>query len=267
MKKFIPALLVLSALSLPAAVRAQDMPQGWTANAGAGVIYSPAYTGSDHYQLSVVPDIGVKYEDKFFASVRDGVGYNAINTGNLRAGPIARYDFGRDDDGKKGFRVSGDKADRINGMGDVDGAPELGGFVAYDMTESLTAKGEVRQAIGGHEGVVGDLGIDYHTQVGGFDRPVYFNAGPRMKLASEDYMDEYFGVNAGQSARTGLGAYDPDGGIVSYGVGASVTVPLTERIRATTFAGYDRLGDEAGDSSIVESKNQGTIGVSAGYAF
>lgn len=266
MKKLIPALL-FTALFAPSVSHAQSMPEGWTANASAGVVYAPAYTGSDHYQLSVVPDLSVKYEDKFFAGVREGVGYNVINTENLRAGPIARYDFGRDDDGERFLRLSGDKADRIDGMGDVDGAPELGGFVAYDINQALTAKGELRQAVGGHEGLVGDLGLDYHTQVGGFDRPVYFRAGPRMKIASEDYQDAYFGVDAGQSARTGLGVYDPDGGIVSYGVGASVTVPVTERIRATTFAGYDRLGDESGDSPIVESKNQAAIGASIGYAF
>lgn len=249
------------------AAHAEGLPQGWTADAGAGVVYSPAYTGSDHYQLSAVPDISVKYEDKFFAGTRDGIGYNAVNTPTLRAGPIARYDWGRDDDGKKWLRLSGDKDDRLNGLGDVDGTPELGGFVSYDMTPSVNANAELRQGIGGHEGLVGDLGLDYHTQVGGFDRPVYFKAGPRMKLASEDYMDEYFGVSSGQSARTGLGAYDPEGGIVSYGVGASVTVPVTERVRTTAFAGYDRLGEEPGDSSIVESRNQGMLGISAGYAF
>ena len=265
MNKIIPALLLSFALC--GAASAQDMPPGWTANAGAGVMYSPAYVGSDHYQLSAVPDVSVKYEDKFFAGVRDGVGYNVVNQNGLRAGPIARYDFGRDDDGDKFLRLSGDKADRINGMGDVDGAPELGGFVAYDINEAITAKGEVRQAIGGHEGLVGDLSADYHTQIGGLPMPVYFSAGPRMKIASEDYQDEYFGVDAGQSARTGLGTYDPDGGIVSYGVGTSLTVPLTERIRTTAFAGYDRLGEESGDSPIVESRNQGTIGASIGYAF
>jgi len=266
MKKLIPALL-LTALFAPQLVHAQDLPAGWTANAGAGVVYAPAYVGSDHYQLSAVPDLSVKYEDKFFAGVREGIGYNAINTENLRAGPIAKYDFGRDDDGDRFLRLSGDKGDRINGMGDVDGAPELGGFVAYDINPSLTAEAELRQAIGGHEGMVGDVSLDYKTQVGGFDRPIYFTAGPRMKFASEDYQDEYFGVNAGQSARTGLGTYDPDGGIVSYGVGTSVTVPITERIRTTAFAGYDRLGEESGDSPIVESKNQGMVGAMVGYAF
>jgi MipA family protein len=271
MKSYIRLGALLAALIAPAFAHAQDMAPGWEATAGAGVMVAPAYTGADEYQLSAVPDISVKYEDKFFASVHDGVGYNVVNTtGGLRAGPIARYDWGRDEDGERFLRLSGDKSDDLRGLGDVDGAPELGGFVAYDITPSLTAEGEIRQAIGGHEGLVSDMGVNYHTQLGGFPMPVYFSAGPRMKLASADYNEAYFGIDAGQSTASGMPAYTPDGGVVSYGFGSSVTVPVSKRIRTTAFAGYDRLGDEPGDSPLVEdrgSRNQGMVGLSVGYAF
>ncbi len=264
------ALTLFALFLFPAAAGAQSLPEGWSATAGVGAVYAPAYSGSDDYQLNAVPDVSVKYEDKFEASIVNGVRYNLVRYNGITAGPIARYDFGRDDDGDGFLRMAGDKTDDLRGMGDVDGAPELGGFIDYEIIPSINAELEVRQAIGGHEGLVGDLGVNYATEVGGFDRPVYFKAGPRMKVASSDYTEAYYGVDAGQSARTGLSQYKPDGGVVSYGVGASVTVPVTERIRATAFAGYDRLGKEAADSPLVEdrgSANQGTMGAVVGYAF
>lgn len=264
------SLTLMAAALAGTAANAQSLPDGWTATAGAGAIYAPAYQGSDDYQLSLVPDVSVKYREDFEASVHKGVRYNLVNYNGLRAGPIARYDFGRDEDGDSMFRVGGDETNDLRGLGDVDGAPELGGFIEYDLLPFLEAKAELRQAIGGHEGLVGDLGVNYKTQIGGFDRPVYFSAGPRMRVASEDYTESYFGIDAGQSARSGLAAYTPEGGVVSYGVGSSLTVPVTEKVRTTVFAGYDRLGDEAADSPLVEqrgSANQGMAGITIGYSF
>lgn len=50
------------------------------------------------------------------------------------------------------------------------------------------------------------------------------NMGPRMTAASDDFMQTYFGIDAGQSARTGLARYNAQGGILSYGVGGTVDV-------------------------------------------
>lgn len=264
------SLLALALLALPATASAQGMPEGWSASAGAAAIYAPAYVGSDTYQLSVVPDVSVRYREDFEASVQNGARYNLVNRNGLKLGPIARYDFGRDEDGDSIFQIAGDDDDDLEGLGDVDGTAELGGFVSYDFLPFLEGEAELRQGIGGHEGLVGDLAMNYKTEIGGFDRPVYFKAGPRMRVASEEYMEEYFGIDAGQSAGSGLATYAPDGGVVSYGVGGSLTVPVTEKIRATAFAGYDRLGEEAADSPIVDdrgSRNQGTAGITVGYTF
>lgn len=267
MKKTI---LALSLLVLPAAAQAQSMPDGWSASAGAAVIYAPAYVGSDTYQTSLVPDVSVKYRDDFEASVYNGVRYNLVNQKGLKLGPIARYDFGRDEDGDSIFQVGGDDDHNLEGLGDVDGTLELGGFVSYDFLPFLEGEAELRQGVGGHEGLIGDLGVNYKSEIGGFDRPVYLKVGPRMRIASQEYIEEYFGIDSDQSAASGLGTYSPDGGIVSYGIGGSITVPVTDRVRTTLFAGYDRLGDEVADSPLVEdrgSANQGKAGISVGYMF
>ena len=62
------------------------------------------------------------------------------------------------------------------------------------------------------------------------------------------------GVDAGQSAASGLDEFDANGGVLSYGVGSSVVVPFNDRISAVSFARYQRLVGDAADSSLVEDR-------------
>jgi MipA family protein len=113
--------------ALPLAARPKEKPQGWYFTLGAGTVYAPSYVGSDNYQLSAFPSISVKYADKFFASLQDGVGYNAINQLGWRAGSIARYDFGRNEDEDSPFKLAGKNSGDLRGLGDVDGTVEPAG--------------------------------------------------------------------------------------------------------------------------------------------
>lgn len=81
-------------------------------------------------------------------------------------------------------------------------------------------------------------------------------------------MQTYFGIDAGQSARTGLARYNAQGGILSYGVGGTVIRPLTTRSAITLFSSLENLGGEAGNSPLVEERGrrlQFMLGI--GYSF
>ncbi|MHA7873072.1 MAG: MipA/OmpV family protein, partial [Hyphococcus sp.] len=65
-------------------------PEGLNIAVGGGLLFAPTYVGDDDYQLSTLPNIQIRYGNRFFASVQDGLGYNVVNTPNWRAGPIAR---------------------------------------------------------------------------------------------------------------------------------------------------------------------------------
>lgn len=260
---------VLMTAPLSGQVQAREAPQGWSLTAGAGMIYVPAYLGADNYELLALPDIRIAYADKFFFSVREGAGYNIINRNGWRIGPVVRYEFGREEDGKNPFRVAGEKTNDLLGLGDVDGTAEVGGFVEYRYAD-VSAKVAVRQAVGGHGSAVGEAEVRYSRAFGGSGPPIIFSIGPNLKIAGSGYNDAYFGISAGQAVRSGLAPYDAGSGLVSFGIGGALIVPVAERISMAVFAAYDRLGKEAADSPLVKmrgSRTQAAIGVSFGYEF
>ena len=240
----------------------------WTVSVGAAALYAPAFEGSDDYTVTAVPDVRVKYKEDFFASIPEGIGYNVITRergeDGWKVGPLAKLKFGRDEDGEGPFTVSGD-TDDLRGMSDVDTAIEIGGFADYQW-RNVQSRVEFRQGMGGHEGFIASAQMNYTGNAG----PVRFGAGPRITWASADYNQTYFGIDARQSARTGLAAYDPDGGIASYGVGGFAAMPLTDSVSLTAFAGYDRLGEQAADSPLVEERGSDdavTAGIGVSYRF
>lgn len=243
-------------------------PEGWSITIGAVPVLSPAWLGSRDVSLSVFPDLRINYRDVLFASVPDGIGWNAVNGGGWRAGPLVKIRFGRDErDGGSPFLIAGG-SDALVGMGNVKAAGEAGGFVekAFGPARQWSLRGEVRQGFGGHQGVVADIGGSYRARLG---RSIV-RFGPRATLASPDFMQTYFGVDAGQSLRTGLARYDADGGVLSYGVGGSMVHPLDRRSAITVFGSLERLGEAAGDSPLVRERGrraQFTLGVGYGFRF
>lgn len=245
------------------------MDYDWKLSVGLATLYMPAFNGSKDYQAMVLPDIKVEYQDVFFASLFGGVGYNVINGDGWRAGPIAKLDFGRQEDDSNPFRVAGKKTRALEGLGDVSIAPELGGFVEYSF-DPFSYSLEVRQAVGGHKGVVADIGAQYMGMAAPFGRQVIYMIGPQATFASAKYTNAYFGIDAKQSAGSGLARYKADAGLVSYGVGAFVITPVTDALSLGVMARYDRLGPEAADSPLIRErgrKNQFMAGLRLTYEF
>lgn len=264
MKKF--ALLTAFCTSfLMSPAQAQPMQDGWSFDVGAATLYAPTYAGSDDYALMVVPNLRVAYEDTFFASVQEGMGYNVINNEHWQAGPIVRIRFGRDaEDGGGPFIVSGENND-LQGTGNIDAAGEAGAFIQFTKNQIRTRL-EIRQGFGGHDGLVGDASIEYVGRSG----PVSYSIGPNISYGSDDFMQTYYGIDSTQAANSGLRQYEADGGIATYGIGAMARMPLSENISLVGFGGYDRIAGDAEDSPLVEDigdANQGRAGLAIAYRF
>src|SRR3990167_2646834 len=102
---------------------------GWSVTIGLAPVLSPAWQGSRDMALSIFPDLRVNYGDVIFASIPEGLGWNAVNTNGWKAGPLAKVRFGRDEErGGSPFLITGG-SDGLRGMGNVAAAAELGGFV------------------------------------------------------------------------------------------------------------------------------------------
>lgn len=254
------ALLAAQAAALPAAAQSTgNMAAGdnFKLTVGGGALYQPTYLGSDHYDVDPLPLFDLRYADRYFLSTRDGLGANlAPQDSNLKFGPVVKYRFARDQDDD----------DALRGMGDVDAAGEAGGFVHYDL-RPFKLGAEVRQGFGGHDGVVSDLFANWSTNL---SNTLMLTVGPRATIASKDFNQTYFGVDAGQAARTGYRQYNPDSAYYSYGLGANLTYMLTDRVSLGTFAGVDRIGGDAADSPLVDqagSPTQARFGITLGYSF
>lgn len=248
--------------------RPPTRPQGWSMTVGLAPVYGMAWQGSKDTALSIFPDLRVNYKDALFLSVPEGLGWNAVNANGWKAGPLLKARFGRnEDDGGSPFQIAGG-SDALRGMGDIGIAGEAGAFVEkrFGTRQQWRARAEVRQGFGGHEGVVGDISLNWSGRSG----RTILSAGPRATFASREYMQTYFGVDAMQASRTGLAASRLGGGLVSYGLGASIVQPLDRRRAVTVFGGADRLGGEPAGSSLIRERGQRTqfvVGVGYGFRF
>lgn len=257
--------VVLSAVAVAQPAGGPPVAKDWTLTVGAAPLLAPVFQGADEYGVSLFPDLRINYKDVFFASVPDGIGYSVINNARWQAGPLVKLRFGRqEDNGGSPFLLSGD-TDGLRGMGDVDIAGELGGFVQYSSGK-LRTRVELRQGFGGHDGFVGDAGISLVGRSG----PLSYSIGPRLSFGTSDFIHTYFGIDAAQAAATGLKRYDADGGIQSFGIGGAAVLPLSASAAMTLFAGYDRLGKEVRNSPLVRERgdpNQFSLGLAFGYRF
>jgi outer membrane scaffolding protein for murein synthesis (MipA/OmpV family) len=232
-------------------------------------ILAPAWQGSRDMAFSVFPDIRLNYKDTAFASVQEGFGWNVVNREGWKIGPIARLRFGRrESTGGSPFLITGG-SDALRGFGNVGLAGEFGGFVQYSPDRRVALRAELRQGTGGHEGIVAEPSIRFTDRAG----PYRYSLALRSTFASDRYTQVYFGVTPQQAARAGLPAYRTGSGLVSAGLGGTLTRPLGQRGQhgaLTLIAGYDRLGDTVANSTLIRERgrrDQFTLGLAYGYRF
>ncbi|MBX5226387.1 MipA/OmpV family protein [Rhizobium sp. NLR9b] len=252
------------ACSSPALALAQESGQhfwsgDWYLSVGIAGFSAPKFEGSRRYEFRFSPLISAGRQGSAprFSSRNDNPSFALMDNGAFRAGLVGKFVPSRDEgDGHE-----------LKGMKKVKWGAEAGGFVEVYPTDFLRARAEVRQGIRSHDGVVADLAVDAFTDIA---PNLQLSGGPRATFATSGYYDAYYGVNAKQSAASGLDQYKPSSGIQSYGAGAALTWKATENLSASSFLEYKRLAGPAADSSLVRqrgSKNQVLIGVSATYRF
>ncbi len=232
---------------------------------GLGAALTPDYLGSDDTTTRPIPLI--QFESERFNIRSSGLGVEAglLNVGPVTAGPVLRYNMGRDPDDIE--------SDAVAALDEIDGTIELGGFVEAgfplgqtgDGLTLLTARFELLGgASGGHDGVYGSLSTGVARQSG----PLRLGANVFANFADENYMDTFFGVPLGSPS--GLAPFAPESGLYEAGVGVFGNYAINERISGQVFARYSVLQGDAADSPIVAdegSDEQFTIGAGISYNF
>ncbi|MFD1703727.1 MipA/OmpV family protein [Methylopila henanensis] len=231
----------------------------WRVTIKATGVIQPEFEGAKDYAISGYPGLSIRRPGQpwKFGAPDDGFGFAIIDTDLFQIGPVARLRSERDSSDER----------KIRGLSNIDWAVEPGLFVEFYPTTKTRIRAEVRHGIGGHDGFVGDIAADWIER---FDR-FTVSFGPRLALGDSDFMNEYYGVSARESARNGrLDAYKADGGVKSVGVAGAVTYDWTPNWSTTAFGAYNRLTGDAKDSPIVkrlDSKDNFTFGLGAAYSF
>lgn len=229
----------------------------WSLTVGGDFYRQPRFTGSSKYILSAQPLIsfGQTGVAERFSSRNDNISFALLDMQDFRVGVTGEFLMSR----------GGSQAD---GLKDVPWGGEVGGFMEFYPTDWFRMRAELRHGIRAHKGIVGELAGDAFYDV---TPAIRVSGGPRVSFASKKYFDTYYGINAEESAASGLSVYDPDGsGISSVGLGGAITWKTTDKITTSLYTEYSNLQGKAADSSLVKergSRNQLTVGVSATYRF
>jgi len=224
---------------------------------GGFVAVSPKYEGSNEYRVIGAPFIApANLNPSGFVQFKgpDDVRFRVLNLYGFEAGPVLGYRFDRDQD----------DADRLNGLGDVDGGLLVGGFGAYNFGPIKAFASYATQVTGDETGGV--------LRFGGEGR---FNLTPAIIMtatvgatwADDDFMDSYFGVTAAQAGRSGLTQFDAESGVKDVYVGLAGDVALDARWTLKLSGRYSRLVGDAADSPVIETENQFFGGLGLTYKF
>ncbi|RVU36697.1 MipA/OmpV family protein [Hwanghaeella grinnelliae] len=257
---FLAAFAAMLQTGVAVAQDAGDDAGDWRVETGAGVIFSPDYEGSDDYEASPVPVLEVSWKDRIALTTKGGPGLIATPFlgENYRIDTGLRYDFGRDEDDN----------DALRGLGDLDVGAVGVLKASYEFGQFETGV-ELGHDLGGdRDGTTATVEFGMTQPI--LDRRAFVGLTADATWASDDYMQNTFGISATQAARSGAGlsAFDAEAGFKDVGLSAMVGYSVTENVSVITMAKYSRLLNDAADSPLVDregSANQFQLFLGASY--
>lgn len=228
----------------------------WRVVAGLAAEVQPAYDGAHAYQVRPGAVINVRYKDIAFLSSGEGLGINLLRGDHYQAGVAVAYDLGR--------RVSDDYT-HLHGLGDIAPAPVAKAFGTYVLSKKfpLVLRADVRQIVGGANGMVGDL--QAYLPLPGSSKTFVMFAGPSITYADHRYLQHVFGVSPAQALASGYPQFEVHGGTSAVGVGFSATRFLTKHWLVNLDAAINHLRGSADISPITQSRRQRVLALSTEY--
>lgn len=179
---------------------------------GLGGSYTSSYEGSDDYVLSGAGLVRGRVSGFNFYSRATAFYIDLIREApgaalNVEAGPMVNVRLDR---------TSRIEDDRVEALGELDVAIELGGFVGltkngvlhgYDL---LSVRLDVmRDVAGTHDSTVIAPSLEYGTPL---SRTFFVGASLSAEHVGGRYADTYFGITPAGALASGFAPYDPDGG-------------------------------------------------------
>jgi len=216
-----------------------DIPQSEAdsyIDVGAAILSRPAYLGSNTQETDILPYIAGEYKGRLFLDPARGAGVHAINDGKLQLSVFANVASGRDANETGAFNdlvsISAFTTDaERNAAEDAleiktsvvasASARYLFKYALADISVSVPVTGDV-------DGMRTELSLATKLPFEPVGLRVF--PGVRATYTSKSWNETYYGINAAQSAATGLQTFDTDGDISVLG--------------SYILATWDGLGDD-----------------------
>lgn len=249
-----PPVTMLALFPLPAA--AQEESGGRNVMIGTGVQWIPSFPGADSNRVTFLPlvDTWRVGEAMTPESPDEAFGFAVLGKRNkgISVGPAMTFAPTR-------------SADDLHGLPKVGFGMEAGAFADLWPVKPLRLRAELRQGIGAHKALTGDLAADFVWRDG--KEGTILTAGPRLHWGSGKYNRAYFGVPTPGAG--GFTAYEPGSGIYAVGATAGIRVPVSGIFGLYGYAAYDRMVGDSKDSPIVRAgkADQFSAGLALTYRF
>lgn len=231
---------------------------GWGFGLGLGVEYESAYEGSDEFEFEVDPAGAVQWRsgDDIFFWAGEALGWRGLRSNTWLFEAAVAFDEGREendsDDG------------RLDGLGDGDEGTELvlQARRAFDADWRYWLDGRVLTSDNGSLALLG-IGRRFGDQTDGTGSDISIV----LVYHDSDFANTDFGIDAEQSADSGLEETDLDGGFRSIGLNYTYRYYIEENWQVFGEALYERYSSDVQDSPIARSDYEAEVGVGFIYLF
>ncbi len=221
-----------------------DEPQStsdWKLSVGPGLYLFPKFPGSSQLQVLPFPIQDISWKDRVFSQGPDLLGVNALLGDNYHLGASVSFDF-------QSRRASDDA--RLRGLPDVHYGPKLRLFADYTWW-AFTGSAAVYQDIAGTgQGLTAMADLFVSAPLG----ELLLSAGPGITWANATYTNTFFGVNAQESAASGLPRYAAGSGLRDVHFNVNATYKFSPHWSANVSAVIGRLERAAAGSPITERR-------------
>jgi outer membrane protein len=209
--------------------------------------------------VSPYVDIHGFFNDHLYLSSVRGIGVNLLDLDHFRGGFALNYADGR---------TSKDDP-RLNGLPDISGAAQVGGFLTYSL-KPVAFEARVRRRLGSTAGTQVELGASVSAA------PVprfHLSLGVGVAWADASYQKTFFGVTPARAAQANelgnpLTPYTPKAGLTTAGMTAAGVYQIGKHWGLIgRLELQDLFGKQAKDSPLTQRTFQPGVGFGAAYQF
>ena len=248
------AAAIATTMAIPGLAQAQTQPyvaQGkssdWTLDVGAGAVYGFTPGGSKANQVNAIPWVSYNWHDRFYANVLEGVGYNVIKNDLWRVGVQIRPNY------------SGAAA--IDGIKLPGFSADLTGYAYRRIGYNFSIGGRLMHDISGQtDGTAAwfSLGHQDRTPIGLLQTTLY------TRIADQKANQAYYGIDAAQSAQSGLPMYRLGAGAQNAGVALLMLSPVSKHYAIGSFVNVERSLGQVADSPLIQDRPNKAMAYRAG---